>query len=89
MHHKFAIFDGKVLITGSYNWTDSAECFNYENVLILDDSATIQRYQVQFEQLFNGWKGPTSASPLRGLYGFRHFSAGIGKVVATQVATFS
>lgn len=31
MHHKFAIFDGKLLVTGSYNWTDSAERFNHEN----------------------------------------------------------
>lgn len=24
MHHKFALFDGQVLINGSYNWTRSA-----------------------------------------------------------------
>jgi phosphatidylserine/phosphatidylglycerophosphate/cardiolipin synthase-like enzyme len=24
MHHKFAIFDGKLVVTGSYNWTESA-----------------------------------------------------------------
>lgn len=53
MHHKFAIFDGKVLLTGSYNWTDSAERFNHENAIVLDDPAIIQRYQVHFERLFN------------------------------------
>jgi phosphatidylserine/phosphatidylglycerophosphate/cardiolipin synthase-like enzyme len=54
MHHKFAIFDGKLLVTGSYNWTDSAERFNHENALFLDDPAVIQRYQAHFEGLFHG-----------------------------------
>jgi len=43
MHHKFAIFDGKLGVTGSYNWTDTAERFNHENVVILDDPAVVQR----------------------------------------------
>ena len=34
MHHKFAIIDGKNLITGSFNWTMQAAMGNYENVLI-------------------------------------------------------
>lgn len=54
MHHKFVIFDGRHLVTGSYNWTDSAERLNYENVLFLDDPAIVQRYQGHFERLFNG-----------------------------------
>ena len=54
MHHKFAIFGGRLLVTGSYNWTDSAERFNHENVVVLEDLAAIQRYQIYFEQLFNG-----------------------------------
>ena len=57
MHHKFAIFDGKFLVTGSYNWTDSAERFNLENAVVLTDPVVIQRYLVQFDQLFNGSKG--------------------------------
>ncbi len=53
MHHKFAIFDGKLLVTGSYNWTDSAECCNRENALLLDDPSVIVRYQTHFEPLFH------------------------------------
>ena len=54
MHHKFAIFDGRLLVTGSYNWTDSAERSNYENTLVLDDPVVIHRYQAQFDRLFHG-----------------------------------
>ena len=62
MHHKFAIFDGRLLVTGSYNWTDSAERFNRENLIILDEPAIVQRYQVSFEGLFNG-SGAVSRIP--------------------------
>src|SRR3990170_360737 len=62
MHHKFAIFDGKLLVTGSYNWTDSAERLNRENLIILDEPAIVQRYQVSFEGLFNG-SGAVSRLP--------------------------
>ncbi len=54
MHHKFVIFDGKLLVTGSYNWTDSAERLNHENLLVLDDPRIIGRYQAHFERLFHG-----------------------------------
>jgi len=51
MHNKFAIFDGRLLVTGSYNWTGSAEAWNYENALFLDDPALIARYTARFERL--------------------------------------
>jgi phosphatidylserine/phosphatidylglycerophosphate/cardiolipin synthase-like enzyme len=41
MHHKFSIIDGSTLITGSYNWTHSAEDLNDENVLIVKDAENI------------------------------------------------
>lgn len=33
MHHKFMLVDDTDLITGSYNWSDTAEFKNYENVI--------------------------------------------------------
>lgn len=33
MHHKFMLVDDTDLITGSYNWSDTAEYKNYENIL--------------------------------------------------------
>ena len=34
MHHKFALFDGDVLLTGSYNWTRGAADNNEENLIL-------------------------------------------------------
>ncbi|MCH8828486.1 MAG: hypothetical protein IID45_02800, partial [Planctomycetes bacterium] len=34
MHHKFALFDGAKLLTGSYNWTRSAASNNEENFIV-------------------------------------------------------
>ena len=53
MHHKFAVIDKKTAITGSYNWTRSAEAYNHENVLITDDSNVVNAYLKEFENL---WK---------------------------------
>jgi len=58
MHNKFAVIDGKVLITGSFNWTAGAEHKNEENLLILDDPPVVQKYAERFEYLWQkGRKG--------------------------------
>jgi cardiolipin hydrolase len=53
MHHKFAIFDRHILLTGSYNWTRSAAEHNEENFLITHDSKLRTEYQNEFNRL---WK---------------------------------
>jgi phosphatidylserine/phosphatidylglycerophosphate/cardiolipin synthase-like enzyme len=52
MHHKFAIIDNRILLTGSYNWTFSANHRNDENLMVIDDPEIIARYQNQFEKLW-------------------------------------
>lgn len=52
MHNKVAIIDGKVLITGSFNWTAQAEKYNSENLLIINDQSLIKKYQEKFEELW-------------------------------------
>jgi phosphatidylserine/phosphatidylglycerophosphate/cardiolipin synthase-like enzyme len=37
LHDKVAIIDGHVIITGSFNWTNSANDTNRENLLVLDN----------------------------------------------------
>lgn len=52
MHHKFAVVDRKVLITGSYNWTLESEETNYENVILLEEPRIVVRYSEEFELLW-------------------------------------
>ncbi|MGO9269343.1 MAG: phospholipase D-like domain-containing protein [Terriglobia bacterium] len=52
MHHKFALIDETIVLTGSYNWTDESEEDNYENLLILREPAVIAIYRLEFEKLW-------------------------------------
>ncbi|XP_004640394.2 mitochondrial cardiolipin hydrolase [Octodon degus] len=52
MHHKFAIVDKKVLITGSLNWTTQAIQNNRENVLIMEDSEYVRLFLEEFERIW-------------------------------------
>jgi len=65
MHHKFAIIDNRLLLTGSYNWTFSANNRNDENLLIIDDPEIIEIFQNQFEKL---WLDKFSLERTRQLY---------------------
>ena len=51
MNNTFAIFDGKLLVTGSYKWTEYAEKFNYENAIFIDESDVIEKYEKEYESL--------------------------------------
>lgn len=53
MHHKFAVFDCRILITGSFNWTRSASTGNHENLLVTDDPRLVKPFCREFERL---WK---------------------------------
>ena len=53
MHHKFALFDNTKLLTGSYNWTRSADTKNEENFIVTDDRGLVKRFRNEFDQL---WK---------------------------------
>jgi hypothetical protein len=53
MHNKYAIFDGRVLLTGSYNWSVAAEAKNFENAIFLHDAAAISSYQSNFNSIWN------------------------------------
>jgi len=65
MHNKFAIIDNHLLLTGSYNWTFSANHRNDENLMVIDDTDVIFRYQNYFEKL---WFDKYSAQRTRALY---------------------
>jgi mitochondrial cardiolipin hydrolase len=52
MHHKFAVFDAKVLANGSFNWTRSASLSNDENLVVSNDAYLVRCFGGQFETLW-------------------------------------
>ncbi len=52
MHHKVIIIDGVTVITGSYNFSRSAEERNDENVLVIHDAEVAGQYLIEFNRLF-------------------------------------
>jgi phosphatidylserine/phosphatidylglycerophosphate/cardiolipin synthase-like enzyme len=53
LHHKVIVIDGETVITGSYNFTRSAEEQNDEAVLVLHNPELAQEYLEEFEMLFD------------------------------------
>jgi phosphatidylserine/phosphatidylglycerophosphate/cardiolipin synthase-like enzyme len=49
-HNKFAVIDGKRVLTGSYNWTLKSEN-NWENLLILDCPELAKAYESEWERI--------------------------------------
>jgi phospholipase D len=47
-HSKVMIIDGKIVITGSYNWTEAAEKRNAENLLIIKNLPLAKIYEDHF-----------------------------------------
>ncbi|UPT74633.1 MAG: phospholipase D-like domain-containing protein [Elusimicrobiota bacterium] len=58
MHHKFALLDGELLITGSFNWTRAADEKNFENMVFKTDAALIEG----FTRCWN-WMWPLGKEP--------------------------
>lgn len=52
MHHKFALFDRRWLLNGSFNWTRSASQYNQENLLLTDNEPLVSAYVGEFNRLW-------------------------------------
>lgn len=59
LHHKYAIIDHSqpdadpIVITGSHNWTSSAESVNDENTLIIHDASIANQFYQEFTARYN------------------------------------
>ena len=62
MHNKFAVLDGAMVLTGSYNWTISASKYNDENLLRITRPELAQRYTDRFTQLWDAWDPALTAA---------------------------
>lgn len=56
MHHKFAIIDHAVVVTGSFNWTTQAVKSNQENIMFLQNDEMAKKYVIEYERLWNSFK---------------------------------
>lgn len=67
MHHKVMIIDQKIVITGSYNFTASAEESNDENVLIIFSPEVAAKFMQEFQRVYGQAQEPlaepTSVEP--------------------------
>ncbi len=52
MHHKFALFDGKMLESGSFNYSTRADTLSFENANFFNEPDEIARFAAQFLQMF-------------------------------------
>ncbi|MDA7621985.1 phospholipase D-like domain-containing protein [Akkermansiaceae bacterium] len=52
MHHKFAVADNDLLLTGSYNWTRSAATENDENIIVTNNRKLVNSFQLKFDELW-------------------------------------
>lgn len=58
MHHKVIIIDESIVITGSYNFTSSAEERNDENVFIIFSSDVAAVFMNEFQRVFDQTQQP-------------------------------
>jgi phosphatidylserine/phosphatidylglycerophosphate/cardiolipin synthase-like enzyme len=58
MHHKFALFDRRWLLNGSFNWTRSATTSNEENFLVIAHPQLVKAFLQEFETLWARYERP-------------------------------
>ena len=63
MHHKFAVVDGRIAFSGSYNWTYTAQNHNQENLVITTNYSIVHQSMDEYEALWNEmvWLKPQRA----------------------------
>ncbi len=54
MHNKFMVIDGSVVLTGSFNYTWSADKKNDENLVVIVDGKIASAYESEFEEMWSG-----------------------------------
>jgi len=52
MHHKFMVIDGKIVVTGSYNWSYGAEERNDENLVVISSPDIAKLYEAEFNRIW-------------------------------------
>ena len=69
MHHKFMIIDAKMLMAGSYNFTNESEFRNYEAALFTNSKPLIKTFATEFERLWFLATAPSLPAPASPTFG--------------------
>ncbi len=62
MHNKFMIFDMRWVVTGSYNFTTTAQVSNWENLLWLESDDMAEQYKAAWDALVSDEVPPAKSS---------------------------
>ena len=54
LHHKFAVIDGKTVITGSFNWSPAAAHTNDETLLVIHSPTLAAHFTREMDRLWQG-----------------------------------
>jgi len=52
-HNKYGVYDGKLVSTGSFNWTGVAARSNSENCIFVNEADVVTKYKERFEFLWS------------------------------------
>ena len=52
LHHKFALIDNQIVISGSHNWSAAANHQNDETLIVIDNSKVAQHFAQEFNHLY-------------------------------------
>ena len=52
MHNKVMIVDGDIVITGSYDYSETAEIFNNENLIVIKSTSIGSAYEAEFSKIW-------------------------------------
>lgn len=61
MHHKVIILDHATVITGSFNFTQSADKENDDNVLVIHSPAVAAQYEQEFRKIYGAGTAPDTS----------------------------
>ncbi len=53
MHNEVMIVDAKVLLPGSFNWSNNAQKYNDENLVVVKDSSIANSYEDKFQTIWD------------------------------------
>ena len=52
LHHKFALIDRQIIISGSQNWSNAANRHNDETLIVIDNFTVARHFQQEFARLY-------------------------------------